>query len=400
MSKILITGGGTGGHYYPLLAVAETIREIGGELVDIYYMGDIKTSSAPYRRDIYSSLQQPKPETPQEEFAAQLRKLGVKIVPITGAKIRRYFDFLNIIDGVKFIYSILEAVIKIYKIMPEVIFSKGGGGSLAVILASRMFFIPLIIHESDSVPSLTARIGAKFATAIAVSFESTVKYFKAAKTIVTGNPMRKEFIQESGLTSASAKNTLGFDPQTPLILVLGGSQGSQRINEFIINNLGQFLPKFQIYHQTGAKNEKKAKINSNYFLAKLEPSLKNRYQITGHLTAADLKTALIASDIVLSRAGAGAISEISAAGKPSVLVPLPESANNHQRNNAYEYSAVGASIVIEENNLFPNIFIAQVEKLLADPQKLKTMGEAAKRFSKPDAAYQLAKIIINTAAKV
>jgi len=368
--RILLTAGGTGGHIYPLLAVADKLLQIGEGHFDLEYIG------------------------PPNQFYDEFEKREIKTHLITPAKLRRYFSLKNIIDIPKFIWSIFEAIIKMYFIMPDIVFSKGGPGSFPTVLAARIYFIPVIIHESDSIPSLNSRFSAKFANRIAISFRKTFDYFPKEKTFLSGNPIREELLQ-NWMEKTRAKRYLKFNPEIPLILILGGSQGSQRINEFVIDHLDKIIPEFQIYHQLGAANIENMRKQIDFSLKDVSPEQKDMYHYAGFLKPKDLKYTMNAADIILSRAGAGAISEISTFGKPAILVPLEESANSHQEVNAYEYAGNGGAIVIKEGNLGIAILINQIKKIVNDQEKMEKMSQAAKSFTRPDADDIIVREILN-----
>lgn len=370
--KILLTGGGTGGHIYPLVAVAEKLQQVGGDDIKLIYIG------------------------PKNNLAHEFSKREITIYRITSSKLRRYFAFANFFDIPKFIFSVFEAIVKLFFIMPDVVFSKGGPGTFAVVLAARFYFIPVLLHESDSVPSLTSKLSSKFTKRIGVSFKSTLKYFPSSKTFFAGNPIREELLK-NWLDQKRAKNYIGFKEDEPLILVLGGSQGSTRINEFITDNLNGLLVMGQIYHQIGlmpiARSRAEDPNDNNYSEGE------KKYKPVKHLSLKELKFVFNASDIVISRAGAGAIFEIAAFGKPSILIPLEGSAGDHQKKNAYEYADTGAALVIEESNLTKNIFLGQLKHLIEDKQRLEGMSQAALRFAKPESTGIIVKEILSLASR-
>ncbi len=373
--RILLTGGGTGGHIFPLVAVAEALRKVQGANIKLFYLG---------------------PTSPLNE---ELEKNDVKIYKLASSKLRRYFDLQNILDIPKFFWSLFQAIIKMYFLMPDVVFSKGGPGAFPVVLAARFYFIPVIIHESDAVPGLTNRISSKLAKRIAISFSSTQKYFSQKKTFLAGNPVREVFFREDLLNASEAKNHVSFSDKEPLLLVLGGSQGSETINSFVLDNLGGLLQVSQIYHQVGLNNFEKFKDSLEPIFKNLEESARRRYRAVPFLDLEALKGALNAADIVISRAGSGAIFEIASFGKPSILVPLRTAANDHQKANAYEYADSGASIVIEENNFTINLLLVQIKNILEDKEKYRAISEAAKKFFRPDAAETIGQEIVKIALR-
>lgn len=369
--RILLTGGGTGGHIYPLISVTEEIYRLTKERnqeVEIRYLG------------------------PASILNREFRKRGVRVGEIISSKLRRYFSLDNFIDIPKFILSFFQALFKVFWFMPDVVFSKGGPGALAIILASRIYRLPIIIHESDTVPGLTNRLSARFAKRIAIAFEKAAQYFPEEKVILVGNPVRSNLLKDIP-DQETAKKVLGFNSEEPLILVMGGSQGALKINNFILDNLREILDLAQVIHQAGPANFQEVKKEADFILQSLDDFYKKRYHLEGYLEE-DLKDAFAAADLVLSRAGAGAIFEIAAFAKPAILIPLEESAGDHQKFNAYEYAKTGAAIVIEEPNFKSSIFLVQAQKILTDLDLKRKMSEAAKSFAKPEAAKKIAEEII------
>jgi UDP-N-acetylglucosamine--N-acetylmuramyl-(pentapeptide) pyrophosphoryl-undecaprenol N-acetylglucosamine transferase len=372
--RIVLTGGGTGGHIFPLAAVADSLNEINKGNLEIFYLG---------------------PKSPlNEEFI----KRDIPVFNISSAKWRRYLDIANLTDIPKFFWSLGQALFILFKLMPDVVFSKGGPGALPVVLAAKFYLIPIIIHESDSIPGLTNRISAKLAKRIAISFRKAAEFFPREKTVLIGQPIRTSLLTGLFANPSEIKKYLGFDEKLPLILVLGGSQGAAIINNFIVNNLESLIQEFQIYHQTGPANEKEIKILTNQNLNALSESLKEHYRCVGFLDLNQIKNALAAADVVISRAGAGAIFEIAAFGKPSIIIPITESANNHQLTNAYEYASTGAAIVVEEANFKLGIILRQIKNIVEDKFLQEEMSQAAKNFARPKAAQMIAEEILKLAA--
>lgn len=360
--RILLTGGGTGGHIYPLIAVAKRLAN-----VHLRYFGD---------PGLYKNL---------------LENSQIEINKIISSKFRRYFSLLNILDTFKFVIGFIQALWEIFWFMPDAAFSKGGPGALPILLVCRFYFIPIVIHESDAIPGLTNKITARYAKKVKLAFGAAQKYFNTKAEIeIVGQPVREEILKDE--LSGEVRREFGFNENKPIILFLGGSQGSTRINDFVLSNLELFLHKFQILHQVGEKNYQPYK-NSYDFISKNWPAdLKNNYFLTPYFED-NLASAFNVAEVVISRAGAGAIFEIAAKAKPSILIPFPEAANNHQQVNAYEYQKTGAAIIIEQANLLPNLIINVIENLLKDQNKLKQMSAAAKQFYKPKAAEQIAENI-------
>lgn len=379
MLKILFTGGGTGGHIYPILAVAEELKLkfIEGSEIDLHYLGS------------------------PESFRGLLENNGIRVSKIISAKLRRYFDLRNFIE-IPFLLpiSIVQAIWKIFWLMPDVLFSKGGPGSLPVVLACRFYRIPTIIHDSDAIPGLANKLAARFASRIAVSFASAGVLLSAKnpklenKIALVGNPIRNSLISGEILDKETAKKIFGFNPEKPVILIICGSQGAAKINDFMIETAGELIKDFQILHQTGIKNFKNVKQELDSILKKYSAEEKANYKIVPYFEK-DLKDAYTAAELVVSRASGGLIFEIAAFGKPSILIPLPsEVVGAHQIKNAYEYAKTGGAIIIEQENFKPDIFLFQLKKLFSEPGKLNQMSQAAKSFSKPEAARIIAEEII------
>lgn len=371
--RILFTGGGSGGHIYPLVAVLEELYSLaaqGGFQFKAYYIG------------------------PSHSLTKELAEKGVKIWSITSSKRRAYASIENILDILKFIFSLFEAFVKIYILMPDVVFSKGGPGALAVVVMARFYHIPVIIHDSDAVPGLTNRASARFAQKIGISFDSAAQYFTAKeKLALVGNPIRPDFLRNLPSQSLGRMH-FQFNPQDKMVLILGGSLGSVRINDFILDNLADMLFLAQVVHQVGVKNVEQVKTEASVMLQETDPLAKHRYRIISFLEVEEMKHALAAADVVISRASAGAIFELAAFGKPAILIPLEESANGHQKANAYEYARTGAAIVIEEPNLLNTLFMNQLRDLLGSPETLKAMSEAARSFARPKAGQKIAEEIL------
>jgi UDP-N-acetylglucosamine--N-acetylmuramyl-(pentapeptide) pyrophosphoryl-undecaprenol N-acetylglucosamine transferase len=367
--KILFAGGGTGGHFYPIIAVADALNLIADQ-EKIAKIDLVMMSESPYDRSILSQR-------------------GIRFKKTSSGKLRRYFSLLNITDGFKTIYGIIKALWSIYLDFPDVIFSKGGYSSFPVVFAARFLGIPLVIHESDIVPGKVNLWASKFAQKIAVSFPETIKYFPSEKTALTGNPARKQFFLPA---KVGAKEFLNLEDGVPIIFVIGGSQGAKIINDNILDIVPELVKKYQIIHQCGKNNLKEAE--GRVSLQFENSQYKTRYHLFPYLDLSAIRMAFGAADLVISRAGSGSIFEIAASGLPSILIPLDNSAQDHQRKNAYSYATTGAADVIEQRNLSPHLLQSEIDRLLNDKKILEKMAAAAKKFAKPDAAEKIAREII------
>ncbi|MCR4260896.1 MAG: UDP-N-acetylglucosamine--N-acetylmuramyl-(pentapeptide) pyrophosphoryl-undecaprenol N-acetylglucosamine transferase [Candidatus Colwellbacteria bacterium] len=369
--RVLTTGGGTAGHIYPIAAVVAELQTMASEQqvnLEVRYLG------------AYGS------------FKGFLEENNIRVQRVANSKLRRHFNWQNFIDVPKLVWSVFQSLWKVYWFMPDVLFSKGGPGSLAVVLAARFYCIPIIVHESDAIPSITTRITSKFANVVAVSFASTTGNFPNKEVIHTGNPIRKYLLTDP-ISKEKGRGYFGFNPSEPLVLILGGSQGSTSINDFILDVLPDLVKSVQVLHQTGKEDYQRIVHEAGVALEKLPEEMQVKYKAIDYFEK-DIRIAYQGADLVISRAGASATCEIAAFGKPSILIPLPWAANDHQRANAAEYQKLGAAIVMEQDNLLPHIFLNNVAGLLANQEKLVAMGEAAKGFYKSDAASNLAQVIL------
>ncbi len=367
--KILLTGGGTGGHFYPLIAVSEAINKVVKEEkllpVKLYYMSD--------------SLQD----------ADMLMENSIEYINISAGKARRYFSILNLIDAFKTFWGTLEAIIKVFNIYPDVIFSKGGYSSFPILVAAKLLRIPVVIHESDSAPGRTNLWSSKFAKRIAVSYPEAAKYFDADKVAITGNPVRKNI--QMIVSNDKAKEFLNLTENIPVILILGGSLGARIINDQVLSILPNLVEKYYILHQTGKANISEVKGTAEVVLT--ENKYKYRYKIFDYLDNLNMSMAAGASNLIISRAGS-AIFEIAYWGVPSIIIPITDTNGDHQRQNAYNYAKSGGAIIIEESNLSPNILLSEISRIIDDKNLTQKMKDGAKSFIKTDASDLIAREII------
>lgn len=367
MARIVITGGGTGGHIFPLISVVEKIREKDAS-AEFLYLG----SGGEMEKKIM-----------QENLIATKN--------IMSGKMRRYFSLANVVDSFKIPIGVLQSLWHLLWYMPDVVFSKGGYVSVPVALAAWIYSIPILTHESDAMPGLANRIIGAISERIAISYPHTKKYFAEKKVLLTGNPIRQnisngdknEFLKKFGLTESK-----------PVLLVLGGSQGARSINIAITSILKELLKITQVVHQTGESN-----YDETVKLARVVGVKEGRdgYYPMPFLDLADMKNALKAADVIISRAGANSISEIAANSKPAILIPLPTAANNHQGMNAYFITERGGAVVLEESNIGRNMLIDKVQKLLNDKELIEKLSKNIKEFYHADAPEKIAQGVLDLA---
>lgn len=369
---IVFTGGGTGGHFYPIIAIAEAISDIVRE----------KHLVAPRLYFL----------APHEFDEKALFDNGIAYIKIPAGKIRRYTSFANFTGAFVTLAGTLSAILTLFRLYPDVVVSKGGYGSVPTVLAARLLRIPVVIHESDAKPGRANLMAAKFATKIAISFDSAAQYFpkRAQKKIArTGIPIRKALAR---METEGARQYLGLEDDVPTILILGGSLGSTRINETVVAALPDLVSFANVIHQTGEKNFKETEAVARVALAASEHA--KRYHPFNYLSETSLQRAAGVANVVVSRAGAGTIAEIALWKKPAIIIPIPESVSHDQRTNAYAYARTGAAVVIEENNLTPHLLTSECRRITSDSTLAAQMGKSAQGFTDPDAARVLGEAVL------
>lgn len=375
--KILFTGGGTGGHFYPIIAVVQALNEKVAEkkiLPPKYYF-----------------------MSPNRYNARALFDNEIEFIQVPAGKVRRYFSILNFTDIFKTAYGVFSAITKVYSLYPDVIFAKGGYTSFPALFAARILRIPVIIHESDSSPGRVNKWAAKFAQKIAISYPEVAEAFKKqkeeGKVAYTGNPIRKEIVLP---LSNGAREFLNLEEKTPTIFIMGGSQGSQIINDVVIDSVGELVKRYQIIHQTGRNNLEIVKETTSVILK--DSATSYRYHPFDYLNDLSIRMAAGVADIVISRAGS-TIFEISAWGIPSIIIPLSKEVSHDQVKNAFAYAHSGACTVIEEENLNSHILVSEIDRILNNPNIRERMKQGAKSFSHTDAASKIAEAILEIGLK-
>jgi len=360
--RIALVGGGTGGHFYPLIATAERLNDLKSQGLDIglYYLGP-----DPYNSDI-------------------LAKNNINFIKIPAGKRRKYFSILNFLGLFTTGFGLIVAFVKLYSLYPDVIFSKGGFTSVPVVLAAWLLRIPIVIHESDSKVGTANKLAAPLARYIGISYDEAAEKLPTHKIALVGNPLQKTFME----TPLNPIEALGLPADKPLIFITGGSLGSHRINNLILETLDELLPTYTILHQTGPTHEAAVKNAAVELLA--GQTLLHSYFIKGTLTANEMHLAISGASLVISRAGSGSIFEIAHKGKPSIIIPIPETVSHDQRSNAYSYARTGAAAVLEETNLTDSLLTAEITRIMSDQTVYDAMAKAARQFARTDAAQLIA----------
>ena len=367
--KILFTGGVTGGHFYPIIAVAEALHDKVREekILDpkLYF-----ASPNPYDKEM-------------------LVANDITFVPTSAGKLRRYFSILNFFDYFKTAWGITESVLRTFFLYPDVVFGKGGYGSFPTLLAARLFRIPVVIHESDAAPGRVNMWAGKFATKIAISYPEAAEYFPKDKVAFTGNPVRKSLMLPA---REGMHEFLKLERDIPVIYVTGGSQGAEAVNEAILAALPELVEKYQIIHQAGDLNIKE--VTQRARVALVDSVHKDRYKPYAYLNDQALRMTAGVAQLVISRAGS-TIFEIALWGIPSIIIPIPEPISHDQKKNAFAYARSGAATVIEQTNLTPHLLASEITRILSNTQLHASMGTAARGFARADSAGLVADALLN-----
>lgn len=365
--RVLISGGGTGGHIYPGLALIEELAS-RVENLEVHYLG----SCDGMEKDIVPKRGVPFSCLPAQGFE---RKLSFDTVKTLFVAIQGFF--------------ISWQRVRAYK--PDLVIGTGGYVAGPVLMAAALLGKPTLIHEQNALPSLTNRILAPFVDAVALSFSEASAYLsRSKKTVTTGNPIREEFFS---LSKEQGIERLGLNPKKKTLFFVGGSRGAEPINNAALAILPRLiqLDDLQVILVAGQVNYDQvlAEIKSNSL------ALPADFKILPYLD--DMPAALNAADLIVARAG-GMIAEINACGLPAIYIPSPYVADNHQEHNAKAIEALGAAITIREADLDNDLLYARIADLLADQEKREFMSKAALSLAKPNACKEIADLALEILA--
>lgn len=354
--RILIAGGGTGGHVYPAIATIEALKKRGD--FEFLYVGGkdgIETRIVP--------------------------QYGIAFQAIWVSGFQRYLTWRNLLFPLKLKVSLVQSWQILRKFKPAVAIGTGGYVSGPVLYMAAKMGCPVLIEEQDVYPGVTTRLLAKYARRICLAFEDARRYLGKyeAKTVVTGNPVRKNLLVES---RREVFQQYGFKEDAPVILVFGGSQGARSLNEAFLKILPGIAKRFnvQVLWQSGDKNYET-------LLAEKE-SIAKGVKILPYID--DMAGAYTAADIIVCRAGAITLAELAIVGKPAVLVPYPHAAGKHQEHNARFIEEQGAAIMITEDEGWEAKLGEALEKLLANSKYREQMAGAWKKLARPQASENIA----------
>jgi len=353
--RILVTGGGTGGHIYPALAFIRYVQKIQPDS-EFLYVGT--------HRGLENKIV---PET----------GISFKTIKIQGFK--RKLSFENIKTVQLFIESIKRSKEILREFKPDVVIGTGGYVSGSVVYAAARMKIPTIVHEQNSVPGITNKFLSRFADKVGICFPDAAQYFPESKTVLVGNPRAQEVVTSG---KSEVLEQYGLLPDIPTVLIFGGSQGALKINQAVIQALPQFSQKeYQVLYASGDRyyNE----ISERFDIEKisrnlsLQPYIKNMTDVMANV------------DLLIARAGATSIAEFTALGLPGILIPSPYVTNDHQTKNAQSLVNAGAVKMIADADLTGDKLVEAVDEIMNDPERRERMAKASRQEGIPDAAERL-----------
>jgi UDP-N-acetylglucosamine--N-acetylmuramyl-(pentapeptide) pyrophosphoryl-undecaprenol N-acetylglucosamine transferase len=380
--RLIVTGGGTGGHTYPALTAIRTLQArlaAGGGALDVLWIGT------------------------EEGLEARVAPAeGIAFDTVVTGKIRRSSNPLkmaspaNMRDMARVPLGVAQARRIVSGFRPDVVLATGGYVAVPAGLAARMCKRPLVLHEQTVRLGLANRKLAGSAARIALSSDSSLALLPEQLrplAVVTGNPIRPEVLTGHPDKAISALNLYGFERGLPTVYVTGGAQGSQQINDVVRDALPWLLERANVIHQCGPANVDDLRRH----VAGLHPGLAARYHLTGFV-GPELPDVLALADLVVSRSGAGTLAELTALGKPAVFIPLATSAGNEQAHNARHLEESGAAVALI-GEVTADRLVAAAGPLLTDPARRAAMAARARAHGRPDAADRLVDVLLSVAAR-
>ena len=362
MKRVIVSGGGTGGHIYPAVAVAEALRRRFGEEVEILFVG--------------------------AEGKMEMEKvpaLGYRIVGLPVAGLQRRFDLKNLAVPFKVLKSIRKARRTIRDFGADVVVGFGGYASGPVLWAAQRMGIPTVIQEQNSYAGVTNKLLASRAKKICVAYEGMERFFPADRIIMTGNPVRQNILEAQG-TPQEARRAFGLDAEKKTVLIVGGSLGARTMNRSVLEHLDLIKahPEVQFIWQTG-----------KYYFDSIQKEMRGKELPNLKVMdfVSDMGAAYHAADLVVSRAGASSISEFQLIGKPVILVPSPNVAEDHQRKNAMALVRRDAALYVEDAEA-PEKLLDLTLQTVADDTKLRQLGENVHKMGLKDSAEIIAREVL------
>ena len=379
--KLLITGGGTGGHVSPALATIQAVqaRAIGADWTPMFqYVGS--------RHGVEQELAE----------AAGIPFVGVQSGKLRrAASVRGLLTVKNLADALRVPVGIGQAIAEVRKFKPDAVLATGGYVSVPTVVAAGLLGRPVLIHEQTVQIGLANKIAARFASRIALTFEGAARELPEAlrrKTFVTGNPVRQAIF---GGDKARAVERFGFDPSEkslPTVYVTGGALGAKSINAAVEAVLPELLAVCRVIHQCGRADGDKLVAVKNALPAHLE----RRYFVVPFV-GDEIADIFALCDLIVGRSGAGTVTEAAAVGKPALFIPLVPTGGDEQTRNAKRSVDAGAAVLLPSRDLSGPHLLSEIAALLADPARLTAMGQAALTLATPNAAFDLADALLGLA---
>ncbi len=387
--KILVTGGGTGGHVSPALATIGAIREIAEASIG---------GSAPWTPEFrylgsYGGIEQ-----------GQAEAAGVPFVGVQSGKLRRaasvrgLLTLKNFTDALRVPVGIVQAVAEVHRFRPDVVLATGGYVSVPTVIAAGLLRRPVLIHEQTVQIGLANKIAARFASRIALTFEGAAAELAPSqrrKSFVSGNPVRPVIF---GGDRARAISRFGFLPAEdglPTVYVTGGALGAQSINRAVEAALLELLTVCRVVHQCGRQDgERMAGVH-----AALPPALQTRCAVVPFV-GDEIGDIFALADLLVGRSGAGTVTEAAAVGLPALFIPLVPTGGDEQTRNARRSVDAGAAVILPGSDLNGPRLLSEIRALLADPVRLSAMGQSARTLATPNAAQDLAEAVLALANPV
>ncbi len=367
--RLVIAGGGTGGHVQPALAVLhELLQRVEIEPLWIGTRDGVEWEAA--------------------------KEHNIPFVSIQTGKLRRYFSFQTPIDALRIPLGTAQAFINLRRFRPNVVLSTGGFVSVPTVIAARLLGIPSLTHEQTATVGLATRINARFCDVVALSFEKSRSQLRPsrARLTVTGNPVRPTLFDGN---AAKGRQQFGLGEDLPLVYVTGGALGAHAINLTIADALPRLLEVANVVHQCGLASGNGDAPRLQTAKSRLPKDLRNRYVIRERI-GSELADLYAAASLVIGRAGAGTVAELAALGKPSILIPLPGAGGDEQTVNARVLADDGAAVILPQEQLNPDRLLAEIEAVLSNG-RLERMASAARLHGNNDAGAMLADEILRLA---
>jgi UDP-N-acetylglucosamine--N-acetylmuramyl-(pentapeptide) pyrophosphoryl-undecaprenol N-acetylglucosamine transferase len=370
--RVLISGGGTGGHIYPALSVATLLRN--SYQADILYLGSddgMETKLVP--------------------------EAGFRLLTVKAGKLQRFIAWKTVVGVARVPVGMAQAVDIVRRFRPDVAFTSGGYVAVPAGIAARLNGVPLLIHQQDVSPNLSNRLIAPLATRISVAFADSLQYFPAAKTVHLGNPVRQAILDVRQTTPEQARTALGFDPELPLLLVMGASSGARHLNQAICQILATLLPRCQVLHLSGPALFEETRPLAESAMAGLDAETRKRYRLVPYMSD-EMPLALQAASLALCRSGASTLSELAVLQKPAILVPLPPGfGGSPQEVNARMFEQHQAATLLLDSDLKPEILVERITSIINSAERLQTMAAAAGQLAKLQATQEIVDTIVKMA---